>query len=64
MPSFPTAPFPLSWALRASTQLGEKGHSSPSVNTIQTCHGTFNEILLEIIASVEWPVRKNPRITQ
>lgn len=62
--SLPTAPSRLSRALRASTQRGEKGHCSPSVNTIKTCHGTSNEILLKMIASVELPIRKKPRITQ
>lgn len=42
---------------------GGKGHSSPSVNTVKTCHSTSNEILLKMIASVELPVRKNLRIT-
>lgn len=54
------------WARHSELQpkQGEKGHSSPSVNTIQTCDGTSNKILLKMIPSVELPLRKNPRITR
>lgn len=50
--------------IKASSQLGEKGHSFPTVNTIKTCHGTSKETPFKMIVSVEPPVRKNPKITQ
>lgn len=64
MSSLPTAPSPQSWAFKALTQQGEKGHSSLSMNTMETWHGTSNQTLFRMIASVELSVKKNPRITK